>query len=185
MKRIGLIKIHMLLASFVFPVAFMFLVTGALYTWGVKGGYNETIYLVELQAPLVKDASLLEGIVRKELDERGVEHPSGGAKIKSGGVSFKLEWTGSKRDIVLEPTDQIDRAQLTIKETTWYRNLVQLHKAKGGESFKFYAAFLSAALFLILFTGFTLAVQMPKYKFQSLLSAALGLGVFAMFVLVS
>ena len=113
---------------------------------------------MDLQAPPTKDLSLLEGLVRKELDERGVKHPSGEAKIKSGGVSFKLEWTGSKRDIVLEPTDQIDRAQLTIKETTWYRNLVQLHKAKGGESFKFYAAFLSAAL---------------------------GLGVFAMFVLVS
>jgi hypothetical protein len=27
----------MLLAAFVFPVAFMFLLTGSLYTWDVKG----------------------------------------------------------------------------------------------------------------------------------------------------
>ena len=36
--RLQLMKVHTILAAFIFPVALMFMITGALYTWGIKGG---------------------------------------------------------------------------------------------------------------------------------------------------
>ena len=58
-----------------------------------------------------------------------------------------------------EPTSDELFAKLTISETTWYRNLVQLHKAKGGQLFKVYAAGLAISLFIILLSGFLMAWQ--------------------------
>ena len=67
-----------------------------------------------------------------------------------------LEWTGSSKDVILEPTDKKLIAKLTVKHTTWYRHLVQLHKAKGGNPFKVYAAILAISLALLLASGLTL-----------------------------
>jgi hypothetical protein len=182
MNRRGLIKLHMLLASFIFPVAVMFFVTGAFYTWGIKGSYIDSEYQLDLEGPIASDVDSLKRLVAGELDRLGIEHPTGKAKVKTAGTSFKLEWTGSERDVVLEPTQDPSVLLFTVKETSWYRNLVQLHKAKGGTPFKVYAAFLAGCLFLILLTGFVMALQVPMYRNQSILTACLGLVAFAFFV---
>lgn len=174
LNRVALVKVHMLLASFMFPVACMFLITGAFYTWGIKGSYHSEVHLISLEQPLAQDENDLESLVLQELKSLGIPVPSGGASIKKGGTSFKLEWTGSGRDVILEPTSDALSARLTVKETTWYRNLVQLHKAKGGELFKIYAAALAVALFVILFSGFLMAWQVPKYRKQALIFSAVG-----------
>ena len=178
MNRVILIKLHMLLAAFIFPVAFMFLVTGGLYTWGIKGGYQSESHVVDLVQPLVAEQAELLALVTTELQRRSITLPSGAAKIKRGGTSFKLEWTGARRDVELEPTEDPLKATLTIKETSWYRNLVQLHKAKGGIMFKIYAAILAVALFVILLSGFLMAWQVPKYRGVSLLAGLAGICVF-------
>jgi hypothetical protein len=159
-----LTKAHMLVAAFIFPVALMFLVTGSLYTWGFKGSYESESTVIDLQAPLTGDLEQAVNLVQDELASRGIERPSGSPGIKRGGTSFKLEWTGAGRDVVLEPTADPGTARLTIKDTTWYRHLVQLHKAKGGQPFKFYAAILAASLFISLLSGFIMAWQVPRYR---------------------
>jgi len=185
MKRLTLIKIHMLLASFMLPAAFMFLLTGGLYTWGIKGSYNSESTNLALSTPLQADAESLQALVEKQLATRGLSKPSGKAKIKKGGTSYKLEWTGSDLDVVLEPTADPMVATLTIKDTTWYRNFVQLHKAKGGTAFKVYAAALAIALFIILLSGFIMSVQVPALKRQALLTSVIGLLTFVAVVLLS
>ncbi len=94
-----------------------------------------------------------------------------------------LEWTGSHRDVILEPTKNPLIVKLKIKETRWYRRFVQLHKAKGGILFKVYAAAFASALFLILITGFLVAWQSPKLRKLTLFSASLG--VVAFFIIVT
>jgi hypothetical protein len=69
-------------------------------------------------------------------------------------------------------------AQLTVKETSWYRNLVQLHKAKGGIVFKIYAAVFAIALGLILISGFIMAWQAPKLKRLTIGAFVAGIGSF-------
>jgi hypothetical protein len=185
MNRQTLTKIHMLLAAFILPVAVMFLVTGGLYTWGVKGSYESTAYDIALSAPLTDDSAKLQELTEAELARLSVAFPSGKAKVKHIGTAFLLEWTGSARDVVLETTADPLLATLTVKETNWYRVFVQLHKAKGGVLFKVYAAVLATSLFVILLSGFLMAWQVPKYRKLAAGCAVSGLGIFILVVAAS
>ena len=173
--RIQLMKVHAVLAAFTLPVAIMFMVTGALYTWGIKGSYTNEVYEVPLTEMLTPELTTLTSLVVKELDQRDISLPEGKAKVKKIGSAFMLEWTGSTKDISLEPTDRDLVAKLTVKETSWYRNLVQLHKAKGGVVFKVYAAFFAFVLGLLLISGFMMAWQTPKLKRITLGAFAAGI----------
>lgn len=184
-QRNTLMRVHMLLAAFVLPVAIMFLVTGGLYTWGQKGSYvTETVEL-PLAQPIAGDEALLTGLVTQLLSDRGLQPPSGGAKIKKADTSFLFEWTGADIDIELEPTADPFVAKLKIKDTTWYRHLVQLHKAKGGILFKYLAAFFAVSLLVILISGTLMAMQLPKYRGQALLAMAGGFAVLITAILLS
>ena len=88
-------------------------------------------------------------------------------------------------DIVLEPTSQPLMAQLEIKNTSWHRQFVQLHKAKGGTLFKVYAVVFATALLLLLISGFIMAWQMPKLHKLTLASLFFGLVVFFVMVIFS
>ena len=185
LNRSTLMKAHALLAAFVLPVAIMFFVTGALYTWGIKGGYETTTHDLHLKKPIQDDLVSLTELVKDELKRLDIEVPSGQAKIKRIGYSFRLEWTGSNMDIILEPTSQPLMAQLEIKNTSWYRQFVQLHKAKGGTPFKVYSVAFATALLLLLISGFIMAWQMPKLRKLTLVSAFYGLVVFFVMVISS
>ncbi len=184
-SRANLINVHLFLATFIFPAVLMFLVTGGLYTWGIKGSYVTQDYPLTLTEPLSGDMSSLKSLVEKELQQLSLAAPTGSAKVKGSGSSLALEWTGSKRDISLAAGADPLSATLTVKETTWYRNLVQLHKAKGGQVFKVYAAFLAVGLFLILFTGFLMALQIPRYRRLTIISSLSGLVLFGLAVVAS
>lgn len=181
-SRSLLMKGHALLAAFILPVAIMFFVTGALYTWGIKGDYDTTNHEIKLNTPIQAELSELVAIATKELKKRNIGEPAGQAKIKKIGDAFQLEWTGSKADIILEPTSNPFIARLQIKETSWHRRFVQLHKAKGGNSFKVYAVILAIALLLLLISGFTMAWQTPKLRKVTLASALLGIVLFVAMV---
>ena len=168
-------KVHAVLAAFTLPVAVMFMVTGALYTWGIKGSYTSEVYEVSLTKILTPELVTLKTVAIKELDQRDISLPEGKAKVKTIGSAFMLEWTGSTKDISLEPTDRELVATLTVKETSWYRNLVQLHKAKGGIIFKVYAAFFAFVLGMLLISGFMMAWQTPKLKQITLGAFAAGI----------
>ena len=185
LNRSALMKTHAVLAAFILPVAILFLVTGALYTWGIKGGYETTTHELHLKKPVQDDVVSLTELVKNELKRKDIEAPSGQAKIKRIGSSFRLEWTGSNMDIILEPTSQPLMAQLEIKNTSWLRQFVQLHKAKGGTPFKVYAVVFVTALLLLLISGFIMAWQMPKLHKLTLVSASFGLVIFFVMVISS
>jgi len=183
--RMQLMKVHAILAAFIFPVAIMFMITGALYTWGIKGGYSNEVYSIQYTQELKPELTSLKALAERELDNLKLSYPTGEAKIKSIGNDFILEWTGSSKDISLEPSNDTRVAKLTIKHTSWYRNLVQLHKAKGGIVFKVYAAFFAIAMGFILFSGFMMAWQAPKLKRLTIGAFVAGIGSFLMMVWLS
>jgi len=185
LNRSILMKAHAVLAAFILPVAIMFFVTGAFYTWGIKGSYDTTALELHLEKPIHNDLTALVALTKKELKKQNISMPSGKAKIKTIGASYRLEWTGSDIDIILEPTSQPLLAKLVIKNTSWYRQFVQLHKAKGGAPFKVYAAVFATALLLLLITGFIMAWKTPKLRKLTLMSASLGIVVFTIMILLS
>lgn len=183
--RTVLLKLHLVLAALVLPVTVMFAVTGALYTWGVKGDYVTAKHPLKLGAPAPADKSALVVLVMAALAERDLAPPTGTPAVKETPKGAVLEWTGSQRDITLEPGEQPGEMLLTVKETDTLRHFVQLHKAKGGIAFKAYAAFFALVLVLVLASGVLMAVQMPKYRALLLGSAGAGLVLFVAMVLVS
>lgn len=185
MNRMQLMKIHALLAAFILPVAVMFAITGSLYTWGIKGSYTDDTYEVDLNEPLQSDVATLTKLAESELKALNISAPEGEPKLKTFGSHFRLEWTGTSKDLILEPTVRNQTAQLTIKHTSWYRSLVQLHKAKGGSAFKIYAVIFAVALGLLLISGFVMALQTPKLKAATLVSSLIGFISFIAFVSLS
>ena len=185
MNRIQLMKMRALLAAFILPVAAMFMITGALYTWGIKGNYTNDVYEIALSKPIAPEMEELTNLARLELDNRSTTPPEGQATLKIYGSHFLLEWTGSSKDVILEPTDNKLMAKLTVKHTSWYRNLVQLHKAKGGVAFKIYAALFAVCIGALLISGFIMAWQVPKLKRITLITSLVGLCSFIVFVYLS
>lgn len=182
MTRSQLVNLHLILAALLLPAILMFAVTGGLYTWGVKGSYDTQDFKIPLEQPLKGDLASLVHFAQNELDKQNKSLPSGGAKLKSDQFSHKLEWTGSQLDINLTTAKNSKIAILEVKQPTFYRSLVQLHKAKGGTAFKIYAALLAACLILLLISGLIMAWNMPKYRLKTLLSLGLGLTIWALMV---
>lgn len=164
MNRGVLIKLHVVIAAVMLPAILLFLLTGSLYTWGIKGEYHTQTVELALAVPLQKDKAALTQVATQALQARQIELPTGKPSVKDMGSAYQLEWTGASRDVLLEPTADPLKATLKIKDTSWYRHLVQLHKAKGGVVFKVYAAAAALSLLLLLISGVTLALQMPKLR---------------------
>ncbi len=182
-SRLILMKAHVILAAFILPVVIMFSLTGSLYTWGIKGGYETISQELPLKEPLPEDLGYLVEVVDKVLKKHDLSLPTGTPKIKKTGKSFQLEWTGSNRDIILKPTANPLIANIKIKNTTQYRQFVQLHKAKGGIAFKVYATILAISLLLLLISGFIMAWQTPTLRRITTISTIFGLiFFFAMFI---
>jgi len=181
--RMVLMKAHVLLAVFILPVAILFFVTGALYTWGIKGDSDTVAQKIVLQQPLQEQLGSLVTVVEQAFRKQDIAVPSGSANLKKLGNSFQLEWTGASKDVVLEPTADPFIAELKIKNHSWHRHFVQLHKAKGGMVFKLYATLLAVVLLFLLVSGFMMAWQLPKFRKMTLISTGLG-GVFFVLMLV-
>lgn len=183
--RKKLISIHIIIAGLIFPVLVMFAFTGALYTWGIKGGYDHQNYDVIIESPLTANKNSLLAIANKKLTDLDIARPTGKAKIKKMNDSFQLQWSGSNRNVILQATNKPLLARMTVENTHAYRVLVQLHKAKGGIAFKIYAAALSTALFLLLISGFIMAWKMPKYRQLVTTSVFIGAAIFIVMLIIS
>lgn len=179
-----LTSIHLLLAAFFLPIALMFATTGALYTVSIKGSYSETSRPLTLTQPLTAELSVLTGLVERALDAEGIPAPTGAASIKKAGTSFELEWTGAQRDIVLKPTRDPLVATLVIKETTPWRHLVQLHKAKGSEVAKGISVLWAVGLVVILVSGLLMAWNVPAYRRKAIAAGVAGIATFVLYVVV-
>lgn len=185
MTHATLIRWHMLTAAFLFPGILLFLATGALYTWGIKGDYAPTEYDVRLAAPLVKDKAVLQDVAAAELARLNIARPTGEASVKSIGPSFQLEWTGTRRDVLLDPTDDALTAKLTVKDTGWHRWLVQMHKAKGGIAFKIYAVFVALGLLFLVVSGLLMAWRVRAMKRSAVMASVAGVLAFGGIALLS
>lgn len=184
-NRLLIMKAHALIAAFIFPAACMFAITGALYSWGVKGSYTTETYNIDLTEPLQQEVNTLVDLTETELAKLELSTPTGKAKIKTAGQHFMLEWTGSDKDIILEPAATALTAKLTVKHTSWYRSFVQLHKAKGGPLFKVYAVIFAISIAFLLASGLIMAWQTPKLKQMTIVTFLLGVGAFFGFFMLS
>ncbi len=182
-SRIALTKLHLLLAAFMFPAVVMFLVTGALYTWGNKGEWREQTVQVALETPLVADEQALRSVALSELAERDLPAPSGKSNVSEKDGEIALYWGGARSEISLSSTDDPLIAEATIKEASFHRWLVQLHKAKGSTAFKAYATLLATVLFVLVASGLVMGLQVKAMRRLTAVGSIAGLVTFAGFVM--
>lgn len=186
MSRLFLTKVHLWLAALLFPAMILFLVTGGLYTWGITGKTVDSKLDVALTAPLdPENEAALRDLARTQLALAGLEEPSGKARVRQSGGGFAFEWSGSRRDITIEPTADPLVAKVTVKEASLHRTMVQLHKGKGGVLFKIYATILAAALFLLIATGLIIGLKSPPFRRATIVGSGAGLVAFLGLVLAS
>lgn len=183
MDRNLLTKLHLAFAAFMFPAVLMFLVTGALYTWGEKGDWKGEDFTISLEQPLAADESALKAIALAELSKRDLPAPSGKASVTGEGGDLSLQWTGARTDVSISATENPLEADVSIKEATFHRWLVQLHKAKGSTVFKVYATLLAITLFLLVASGLIMGLQVKAMRRLTVASSVAGFAAFVGFVL--
>lgn len=183
--RKQLIVLHTVLAAFFLPMGIMYAITGGLYGLGLKGGYDTVTTELQLQAPLDGELSSLAKLAEDELKKQGINPPTGSASVKTGGTSYFFEWTGAVRDVQLHPTDDPLVAEFKVKDTDIQRYFVQLHKAKAGTVFKWFAAVWMVGLVLLFLTGGVMAFAAKPYRKMATVAAAAGVVVFVGLALLS
>ena len=184
MNRAFLTKLHLVAAAFMFPAILMFLVTGALYTWGNKGNWNEIDTTVQLAQPYGElDETALRGVALEALESNGLPEPSGSPSFSGEGADSSLSWTGARSEAAVTSTDDPMVAQVEMKGASLHRLFVQLHKAKGSTAFKLYATALAIVLFLLVLSGVIMGLQVKALRKLTLTTSAVGLVAFAGFVM--
>ena len=183
MNRVFLTKLHLIAAAFMFPAMLMFLLTGALYTWGNKGAWEETSATITLSQPYeTLDENGLRKIAIDALTAEGLPEPSGSANVEGEGSETKLSWSGARSEASVKASDNPMAAQVELKGASVHRLFVQLHKAKGSTAFKIYATTLAFVLFLLVLSGVIMGLQVKALRKLTITTSALGLAAFAGFV---
>jgi hypothetical protein len=182
-NRPFLMQVHLILATFIFPIALLFLITGTLRTLGIEGSYDTQVYTLPLTTPLQKDDATLTDFVTKELQNLNLSPPTGEVSNESTDELIELHWRGAALRVALE-SSQPTEAKLTVKKASWYKRFIELHTAEGAPAFKVYAIVLGTSLFMLLVTGFIMALQLPKYRKITLYSTVTGIAVFIMMVII-
>lgn len=181
----SILSLHVMLAGLVFVPAFMFAITGSLYTYKVSGSQTSSNWNVtaQIQNPnsLVEFVTLAE----QQLKEKNLSLPTGSSSLKKMGTSWSFEWTGTDKDFLLEPTADAGIFKATLKEASWYRYFVQLHKAKGGALFKLISVTLGASLILLFVSGVLIAWRNSELKAKFFATFAFGTALFALFAYMS
>ncbi|HMN68871.1 MAG TPA: hypothetical protein PKC28_10070 [Bdellovibrionales bacterium] len=180
-----LVNVHVMTAGFFLVTGVMFAVTGGLYTYGVRGGYDTEKLSLSLDLPAEPTLSELEETARRVLAENNAPLPSGGPGMRKVGTSWSFDWSGVNYEFSLEPAAVAGRYNASIKKTDAHRFFVQLHKAKGGWPFKLVAAGLAMALLVLFMGGTLLAFSSPFLKRAFLYSFLAGGAVFAIAALTS
>lgn len=178
MNRAFLTKLHLVAAAIMFPAVLMFLATGALYTWGNKGDWHEETVAIALEEPLREDEAQLRAVALEALEARNLPEPSGSPSVSAEDGAVSLSWTGARSEASVTTTDDPLVAEVTTKEASLHRWLVQLHKAKGSVAFKLYATLLACVLFLLVVSGLVMGWQVKALRRLTVISSGIGLAGF-------
>ncbi len=176
-KRNLLIKIHLVMAATILPVVLMYVITGALYTAEYKPSSHDKAFDVQLEAPLVRDIQLLKDVVHDALAKRGIDDPDGKAKFKRdkkrGGQKFV--WKGDNHTVSMW-SHADNRAVVTIEVSTpsWYKRLMWIHTADGGDALKIFSIIVAILLVFVLLTGVIVGLQVKLFRGLTLYSMGFG-----------
>jgi len=173
-QRMLIIQLHAVLACFFMPMALLYFISGALYSFDIKGDVDKQVYTVALNRPFAPDLAQLSESVTKELDQHQLSPPTGNPVIRKKRGSYEYHWGDLKRTVVVQPTEDPLKVQLTYRQRSPLTQLMRVHRAEAGSLIKTFSLSMVVALIFILGSGVFLAIGMPKLRRTALLSLGAG-----------
>ncbi|WP_157533436.1 hypothetical protein ACJJIP_09895 [Microbulbifer sp. VTAC004] len=170
-NRLLWIKLHTYFSCFFLPIAILYIATGVLYLFDIKGGAEEEYeYTLSLPEGLPKSETETLGVVSPLIEPKQIALPS----------DFYLEdeyigWYGYKREVYLEPNKDQNGATLHIKEHDLWHQFLLIHKGHAGPVFWLSAIMLGASLVFSLISGLVVAFAVPKFRKAAVQFTSLGL----------
>ena len=177
-NRYLIIRIHMLLAAFLLPIAIMYFISGALYTLDVKGHIDKQTIMLKLEHPFSPNIDVLFLATKQALLEKQLPLPGGEPSLKKKKGSYELSWGDLKHAVKLRPTSDPMVVQLIIRERNVLAQVMRIHRADAGSAFKFFAIFLVAGLIIMFVTGIYMALTVAQLRKPAFITIAVGLFTF-------
>lgn len=170
--RLIWIKLHVYFSCFFLPVALLYVATGVLYLFDIKGGASEKFEY---------EVTLPKGWPSHEMQAKALVAPFI-AKYEHGRFPPEyysereyISWYGYKQEVLLLPTEDENLATLeVIKHDLWHQFLL-IHKGHAGLIFWVFGILLGLSLVFSLVSGVVIAVVAPKFRRSSIVSTTLGL----------
>ena len=116
MSRLLIIKIHAVLACFFLPLAIIYFISGALYSFDIKGHIDKQVYTIPLNNPFIPDLSELTKTVKSALKERNQLPPKGNPVITKKQNSYEFRWGDLKRLVVVHPKNDPLQVELIVRQ---------------------------------------------------------------------
>ena len=173
-QRMLVIKIHAFLACFFIPMATVYFISGALYSFDIKGHIAKQVFKLPLDSPFAPDLAQLSALARTELDQRDLVQPGGEQAIKEKKGSYEYRWGDLRYLVVINPTDNPLEVELTYRERSPLAQVMRVHRAEAGTLIKIFSLSMAISLLMILASGVFLAVGIPKLRRNALFALAAG-----------
>lgn len=173
-QRMLVIKIHAFLACFFIPMATLYFISGALYSFDIKGHIDKRVYNVTLERPFSPNLALLSDLAIKELGQRNLEQPTGDSIVKEKDGSYEYRWGDLKHLVVVHPTDNPFEVELIYRKRNLLAQVMRVHRAEAGSLIRVLSLSMAVSLLIILASGVFLAVGLPKLRRNALIALAAG-----------
>lgn len=177
-SRLRVMQAHMLLAGFFLPIAIIYFVSGALYTLDIKGHVKKQEITLQLSQPFTPDLERLTALTRQSLVERELPLPGGEATLRKKHGAYELRWDDLANAVTMVSGRDIYSAILTVRERSPLTQIMRIHRAEAGTTFKVLAVIMAAGLVIIFSTGVFMARTMPKLRRPIVIAIVSGVGTF-------
>jgi hypothetical protein len=173
-QRMMVIKLHAFLACFFIPMATLYFISGALYSFDIKGHIDKQVYNLALDRPFSPDLALLSGLAEKELERRDLPQPNGDPTIKEKKGSYEYRWGDLKHLVVIHPAADPLQVEMIYRTRNPLAQVMRVHRAEAGSLVRMLSLGMAVSLLVILASGVFLAVGIPKLRRNALFALAAG-----------
>lgn len=174
-------KLHAYLACFFLPLTLVYIVSGVLYLFDIKGGVkSESEYTIPLPQDWPQQKNDAEKLVIPLLQQYQLPAlPSDHYPQE-----HLHEWYGYQQNVFLSLTPALKTQEATkstkltailvVKQHDFIHQLLLIHKGFAGYLFWLMAIMLGLSLTFSLASGVVISLQLPQIKKTSLVSLAAG-----------
>ena len=184
LKRSQMIHVHMLLAALVLPVLLMYLISGMLYTFDVKGHIKKQKIDIILAQPVPLRLDALAAITEKSLLQHHLPIPEGEMSLKKKKTSYLFRWGDLKYAVSVKTTKNPKVLKMTVRERNFLTQVMRIHRAEAGVIFKVIPSILLIGMLLVLLSGIYMALSIPKFRKPVLYSMGCSTGLFLIIFMV-